>query len=338
MAMRKVLHIEDDAANRRLVRKVLSAEGFEVVEADSGIDGIRKALASQPDIILLDIELPDMDGYEVTLKPSLAQGSIEVRSQATMRAADVDAVLAADTFVLHTPQLVIEREQEDLNGGTIEPGDTVRFTISFRNSGVVEAREVVVQDDFADGVVAEVSEISSGGVETGGTVVWDLNEPLQPDEERVVSYIVRLVGEIDEPTTTANVASISIDGVQVAQAENRMAIEPAPSPTPETQPVAQVFENQPLMVAVLVGVSAITALVVIGGLVGVILRKNQWKERYFRLAIEGVVVVVIVEAVLVLAMNHSIEADGAVTVLSGLAGYLLGRGMGESSGSSDKKD
>lgn len=66
--MRKVLHIEDDAANRRLVRKVLSADGFEVVEADSGIDGIRKALASQPDIILLDIELPDMDGYEVTLK------------------------------------------------------------------------------------------------------------------------------------------------------------------------------------------------------------------------------------------------------------------------------
>ena len=66
--MQKVLHIEDDEANRRLVRKVLCADGFEVVEAASGIDGIRKALTSQPDIILLDIELPDMDGYEVTLK------------------------------------------------------------------------------------------------------------------------------------------------------------------------------------------------------------------------------------------------------------------------------
>jgi len=66
--MPKVLHIEDDAANRMLVGKVLEADGFAVVTAESGIDGIRKALATQPDVILLDIELPDMDGYEVTLK------------------------------------------------------------------------------------------------------------------------------------------------------------------------------------------------------------------------------------------------------------------------------
>ena len=66
--MVKVLHIEDDTANRALVRKVLGAAGFTVIEADSGISGIKKALATQPDVILLDIGLPDMDGYEVTLK------------------------------------------------------------------------------------------------------------------------------------------------------------------------------------------------------------------------------------------------------------------------------
>jgi signal transduction histidine kinase len=66
--MLKVLHIEDDTANRALVRKVLSAAGFMVIEADDGISGIKKALAAQPDVILLDIGLPDMDGYEVTLK------------------------------------------------------------------------------------------------------------------------------------------------------------------------------------------------------------------------------------------------------------------------------
>ena len=66
--MFKVLHIEDDTANRTLVRKVLGAAGFIVIEADAGVSGIKKALASQPDVILLDIGLPDMDGYEVTLK------------------------------------------------------------------------------------------------------------------------------------------------------------------------------------------------------------------------------------------------------------------------------
>ena len=66
--MLKVLHIEDDTDNRRLVRKLLVANGFEVVEASDALSGIRKALSSEPDIILLDIELPDMTGYEVTLK------------------------------------------------------------------------------------------------------------------------------------------------------------------------------------------------------------------------------------------------------------------------------
>ncbi|MCP4599366.1 MAG: hybrid sensor histidine kinase/response regulator [Proteobacteria bacterium] len=67
--MFRVLHIEDDEGSRLLVRKVLTAAGgFVVVEAADGISGIRKALETEPHIILLDIKLPDMDGYEVTLK------------------------------------------------------------------------------------------------------------------------------------------------------------------------------------------------------------------------------------------------------------------------------
>jgi hypothetical protein len=66
----------------------------------------------------------------------------------------------------------------------------------------------------------------------------------------------------------------------------------------------------------------------VGGLALLILKRGQWKEQYLRIVIEGVAVVVIVEAVLILAMNKSIEADGAVTILSGIAGYLLGRGSG----------
>ena len=68
MSKKRILHIEDDADNRRLVRKVLEAYGFDVLEATDGVSGIKLAMARKPDLILVDINLPYLDGYEVTLK------------------------------------------------------------------------------------------------------------------------------------------------------------------------------------------------------------------------------------------------------------------------------
>jgi CheY-like chemotaxis protein len=66
--MARVLHIEDDPRNRLLVRKLLLAEGHEVVDAADGVEGVRLALAERPDLVLVDINLPGLDGYEVTLR------------------------------------------------------------------------------------------------------------------------------------------------------------------------------------------------------------------------------------------------------------------------------
>lgn len=66
--MARVLHIEDDPVNRLLVRKVLGAAGHQVVDAESGLEGIRLAEAETPDLVLVDINIPDLDGYEVTLR------------------------------------------------------------------------------------------------------------------------------------------------------------------------------------------------------------------------------------------------------------------------------
>lgn len=68
VAVPKVLHIEDDPANRLLVRKLLAVAGFEVVDAQDGLEGIRKAAAERPDLVLVDIAMPGLDGYEVTLR------------------------------------------------------------------------------------------------------------------------------------------------------------------------------------------------------------------------------------------------------------------------------
>jgi two-component system cell cycle response regulator DivK len=63
-----ILYIEDDLPSRILVRRVLEAEGYRVVEAEGGMEGLAAARAEQPTLILVDINLPAMDGLEVTAR------------------------------------------------------------------------------------------------------------------------------------------------------------------------------------------------------------------------------------------------------------------------------
>ena len=65
---KRILYIEDNPENRLLMRRVLMAEGYTVEEASDGNSGLRKASESPPDLILMDINLPEIDGYEVTAR------------------------------------------------------------------------------------------------------------------------------------------------------------------------------------------------------------------------------------------------------------------------------
>ena len=62
---KKLLIVEDNQDSRELVIKVLRNRDYQLIEAVDGEDGLEKAIAEQPDIILLDISLPKMGGYEV---------------------------------------------------------------------------------------------------------------------------------------------------------------------------------------------------------------------------------------------------------------------------------
>lgn len=64
----KVLHIEDRRENRLLVRKLLESRGYEVVDAPDGLTGLELARTVDPDLILLDINIPSLDGYEVVTR------------------------------------------------------------------------------------------------------------------------------------------------------------------------------------------------------------------------------------------------------------------------------
>ena len=63
---KRILVVEDHEDNRQILRDLLGAAGFEMVEAHDGGAALATAAASKPDLILMDIQLPVIDGYEAT--------------------------------------------------------------------------------------------------------------------------------------------------------------------------------------------------------------------------------------------------------------------------------
>lgn len=61
-----ILIVEDHEDNRRILRDLLTAKGFKTVEAMTGLEGVEMAKKFFPDLILMDIQLPGLDGYEAT--------------------------------------------------------------------------------------------------------------------------------------------------------------------------------------------------------------------------------------------------------------------------------
>lgn len=63
--MARVLLVDEDALLRSSLRRLLALEGYEVTEAEGGVEGVDLALADPPDLVLCDLRMPDLDGLEV---------------------------------------------------------------------------------------------------------------------------------------------------------------------------------------------------------------------------------------------------------------------------------
>jgi two-component system cell cycle response regulator DivK len=62
----RILVVEDQEDNRRIIRDLLMSAGFELIEALDGAEGVRLAESERPDLIVMDIQLPVLDGHEAT--------------------------------------------------------------------------------------------------------------------------------------------------------------------------------------------------------------------------------------------------------------------------------
>jgi two-component system, cell cycle response regulator DivK len=66
MSSKRILVVEDQEDNRTILRDLLGMAGYELIEAADGAEGVKLAQQEKPDLILMDIQLPVIDGYEAT--------------------------------------------------------------------------------------------------------------------------------------------------------------------------------------------------------------------------------------------------------------------------------
>ncbi|HUO81996.1 MAG TPA: response regulator [Gammaproteobacteria bacterium] len=112
--MSRILLVEDNIMNRDMLSRRLTRRGYDVVIAASGEEGLQKAAMERPDVILMDISLPGMDGYAVVrkLKAEARTAAIPVLAlTAHAMAGDREKTLAAgcdeyDTKPVDLPRLI----------------------------------------------------------------------------------------------------------------------------------------------------------------------------------------------------------------------------------------
>ena len=119
--IKRILAIEDHPINRRILRDLLTSAGYEMIEAVTGDEGVALAEQHRPDLILMDIQLPGLDGYEATRRikanPALRQIPIIAVTSYALSGDDAKALQAGcDAYVAKpfSPRALLAKIREFL--------------------------------------------------------------------------------------------------------------------------------------------------------------------------------------------------------------------------------
>jgi two-component system cell cycle response regulator DivK len=117
----RILVVEDQADNRRILRDLLNSVGYEILEAVTADEGVTLATTQHPDLILMDIQLPGMDGYEATRRikadPALHHIPIIAVTSYALSGDDAQAFAAGcDSYVAKpfSPRVLLAKVREYL--------------------------------------------------------------------------------------------------------------------------------------------------------------------------------------------------------------------------------
>jgi two-component system cell cycle response regulator DivK len=121
---KRILAVDDQEDNRRILRDLLTSAGYEVIEATTGEDAVAFAESQAPDLILMDIQLPGIDGYEATRRikanPRLRQIPLIVVTSYALSGDDAKAYSAgANAYVSKpfSPRALLAKVREYLPSG-----------------------------------------------------------------------------------------------------------------------------------------------------------------------------------------------------------------------------
>jgi DNA-binding response OmpR family regulator len=135
---RKVLIVDADAATRRDVRAACAQDGYQVMEADTGAEGLRQVEAMRPNLVLLEVALPDASGYDVCRELRKKDSAVPVIMMSS-RPDEIDAVVAleigADDYVVKPLRLreLAARIAAHLRRMRLESADATRNRLEFRD-------------------------------------------------------------------------------------------------------------------------------------------------------------------------------------------------------------
>lgn len=135
---RKVLVVDPDQAVRREIKSACEQEGYQVIEADSAADALRQVEHSRPNVILLEVTLPDGAGFDVCRELRKMDQSVPVIMMST-RADEIDVVVAleigADDFVGKPLRLreLVARMTAHLRRARFESAEGMRSRLEFRD-------------------------------------------------------------------------------------------------------------------------------------------------------------------------------------------------------------
>ena len=121
---KRILVVKDQEDNRRILRDLLTSAGYEMIEAVTGEEGVTLAESDHPDLILMDIQLPGLDGYEATRRikanPTLRHIPIIAVTSYALSGDDVKALEAGcDAYVTKpfSPRAMLTKIREFLPQG-----------------------------------------------------------------------------------------------------------------------------------------------------------------------------------------------------------------------------
>ena len=142
---RKVLIVDGDSATRRDVRSACAQDGYQVLEADSGAEALRQIESVRPNLVLLEVALPDASGFDVCRELRKKDSAVPVIMMSS-RSDEIDAVVAleigADDYVTKPLRLreLVARMAAHLRRARVENAEAMRSRLEFRDL-VVDVNE-----------------------------------------------------------------------------------------------------------------------------------------------------------------------------------------------------